>query len=121
MSELGEIADSLPVVPDDRPSAARLPSERSRQTLLGCDTRELEALAEALEEPSYRGRQLAHWLYRRGARTLEEMADLPTTLRERLAETTTVGRSQTIAAQSSADGTMKLLLQQADDRKIETV
>ena len=52
------------------------------------------ALATELGQPGYRGRQLAQWLYARGARSLDQMTDLPAAFRTRLAERVVVGRSQ---------------------------
>jgi 23S rRNA (adenine2503-C2)-methyltransferase len=89
--------------------------------LLGRTTEELEALASELAQPAYRGRQIAQWLYRRGARRIEELTDLPVELRARLAEVATVGRSDLVTVQTSRDGTTKLLLEEPDGRRIETV
>jgi 23S rRNA (adenine2503-C2)-methyltransferase len=89
--------------------------------LVGMDGRELEALARELGEPAYRGRQLAQWLYRRGARQFDQMTDLPTGLRARLAEVAVVGRADLVTAQRSKDGATKLLLEEPDARRIETV
>jgi 23S rRNA (adenine2503-C2)-methyltransferase len=89
--------------------------------LVGCDRAELEAFMQELGEPAYRGRQLAQWLYRRGARSFEEMTDLPASLRARLAAVAAVGRSTVAQQQTSSDGTAKLLLEEADGRRIETV
>jgi 23S rRNA (adenine2503-C2)-methyltransferase len=93
----------------------------ARGPLLGRDQAELEALARELGEPAYRGRQLAQWLYRRGAHQFEEMTDLPASFRSRLSEVATVGRSDLVTAQTSRDGTTKLLLEEPDGRRIETV
>jgi 23S rRNA (adenine2503-C2)-methyltransferase len=89
--------------------------------LVGMDRGELRALLVSLNEPPYRGGQLARWLYARGARRFEEMSDLPGALRARLSESAVVGRSETAARQQSRDGTVKLLLREADGREIETV
>lgn len=89
--------------------------------LIGMDRAELEALAARLGEPAYRGRQLARWLYARGARDFAAMTDLPAAFRERLAETARVGRSDVARRVESRDGTRKLLLRYPDGREIETV
>src|SRR5207302_7730491 len=47
---------------------------------------ELEGFVERLGEPRYRGRQVARWLYVRGAAAVDEMTDLPRAFRDRLAE-----------------------------------
>jgi 23S rRNA (adenine2503-C2)-methyltransferase len=92
-----------------------------RVVLLGMDSAELAALAKELGEPEYRGRQLARWIYARGAREFAAMTDLPASLRARLAEEAEVGRAPVVAAQRAADGTTKLLLKLQDGRRIETV
>jgi 23S rRNA (adenine2503-C2)-methyltransferase len=84
------------------------------KTLLGLNTEELCALVQELGQPAYRGRQLAEWIYRHGARTFEEMTNLPDKLRASLGKEYEVGRSETVAVQRSRDGTIKLLLQLND-------
>jgi 23S rRNA (adenine2503-C2)-methyltransferase len=91
------------------------------RSLLGRDRSELEALAQELGEPAYRGRQIAQWLYRHGVHSIEEMTDLPAAFQARLAEVSRVGRSELVTAQKSRDGTAKLLLEEADGKRIETV
>jgi 23S rRNA (adenine2503-C2)-methyltransferase len=96
------------------PPAACLP-------LVGCTRAELEAICSRLSVPAYRGRQLAAWIYSRGARDFDQMTDLPRALRQRLADEYRVGRSRVAALQSSADGTSKLLLELGDGKEIEAV
>lgn len=91
------------------------------EPLLGRTRAELEELARELGQPAYRGRQLAQWLYPRGARTVAEMTDLPAALRAELERRWCVGRSEIAGRQVSRDGTVKLLLRYADGREIETV
>ncbi len=83
---------------------------------------ELEEFATHLGEPRYRGRQIAHWLYQRGATSFSEMTDLPAPLRARLAEEAQ-GTSLTPLTSVTADGgdTIKYLLQLSDDATVETV
>src|SRR5436309_636395 len=64
---------------------------------------------------------VARWLYAQGARSFAEMSDLPASLRDRMAEVAVVGRSTLVTAQSSRDGTTKLLLEEGEGRRIETV
>jgi len=80
------------------------------KTLLGLSTEELCALVQELDELAYRGKQLAEWLYKRGAHGFDEMTNLPESLREGLGKAYTVGRSKVLAEQRSKDGTVKLLL-----------
>ena len=51
------------------------PSQAGIPDLRGWYLPELEALAEHLGEPRYRGRQMARWLYVRGVASVDEMAD----------------------------------------------
>jgi len=82
---------------------------------------ELEEALAGLGQPGYRGRQVAQWLYARGARSFEEMTDLPVALRARLAGEFSIGRSELAYRQEAGDGTLKLLLRFPDGREIETV
>jgi 23S rRNA (adenine2503-C2)-methyltransferase len=84
------------------------------KTLLGLNTEELCEVVQELGEPAYRGKQLAEWIYRRGARTFEEMTNLPDKLRASLSKGYVVGRSEVVAVQRSQDGTVKLLLELND-------
>ncbi len=89
--------------------------------LLGLNTDELCALVQKNGEQAYRGNQLADWIYRRGARTFEEMTNLPNALRTQMGKEHEVGRSEVITVQHSLDGTTKLLLAMHDGAKVETV
>ncbi|NJD69358.1 MAG: 23S rRNA (adenine(2503)-C(2))-methyltransferase RlmN [candidate division NC10 bacterium] len=89
--------------------------------LKGLSLEEMEQLAADQGEPTYRGRQLFHWIYGRGARTFTAMPDLPTAFRTRLAEHTSVGALALLAREVARDGTRKYLFGCADGRAIETV
>jgi len=72
--------------------------------------------------PTYRARQVFHWLYRKGAARWEEMTDLPQSLRERLAECFSLDLPTIRNRQKDPeDGTEKLLLELSDGRMIESV
>ncbi|HEX8238089.1 MAG TPA: 23S rRNA (adenine(2503)-C(2))-methyltransferase RlmN [Abditibacteriaceae bacterium] len=89
--------------------------------LLGQNTTELEALFQEMGEPAFRGRQLAKWIYRRGAASFDDMSDLSRPLRERLASTHSIDFPQVASSYVSRDGSTKLLLQMRDSERIETV
>src|SRR5438067_526283 len=93
----------------------------TKAPLVGKTRAELEALAVELGEPAYRGRQLSRWLYERGARSFDEMTDLPSAFRRRLGEVAVPGRARAARRQESRDGTVKLLLQLQDGKEIEAV
>jgi 23S rRNA (adenine2503-C2)-methyltransferase len=78
-----------------------------------------QALAEA-EEPSYRAAQVWEWTAR-GARSYEEMTNLPAELRERLSAEVPLSTLAVEAEAKSDDGTVKALFNTADGRPIEAV
>jgi len=89
--------------------------------LLGLTTAELTSLCQELGHPAYRGKQVSDWLYRKGARDLASMTNLPRDLRVKLDESASLTRSQVLRESSSKDGTTKLLLSLADGETIESV
>jgi 23S rRNA (adenine2503-C2)-methyltransferase len=91
------------------------------KALLGLDTDELCAVVQEFGEAAYRGKQLADWIYQHGARSFEEMTNLPDKLLADLGREYEVDRSETVAVQRSRDGTVKLLLAWQDGSKVETV
>ena len=72
-------------------------------------------------EKPFRGRQIAAWMYRRGATSFDEMTDLSHDLRERLKIEYSFGFPDVAERFPSRDGSEKLLLQLADGERIETV
>jgi 23S rRNA (adenine2503-C2)-methyltransferase len=57
----------------------------------------------SMEERPYRGRQLAEWIYARGALDFASMTNLPLALRERLAAEHTVGVLSEVARRETPD------------------
>lgn len=90
--------------------------------LNGLTLDELETFAEQLGAPRYRGRQIAHWIYQRGAASFAEMTDLPAALRARLAETARITALIPLTSVTADGGdTAKHLLQLVDGVTVETV
>ena len=89
--------------------------------LLGLNTDELRALVQRNGEQVYRGNQLADWIYQHGARTFEEMTNLPDALRAQLGKEYEIGHAEVVTTQHSKDGTIKLLLAMRDGAKVEPV
>ncbi|MBZ0158851.1 23S rRNA (adenine(2503)-C(2))-methyltransferase RlmN [Candidatus Methylomirabilis sp.] len=89
--------------------------------LKGLSLEEIERFIVGHGEPAYRGRQLFHWIYGRGASTFAEMTDLPIALRAKLAEQASIGTIILAAREVSQDGARKYLFSCADGRQIETV
>ena len=82
---------------------------------------ELSEALKAMGQPAFRARQLYTWLHR-GARSYEEMTNLPAALRERLERKAPILPPTVVRRQESArDGTIKYLWQLADGNCVETV
>jgi 23S rRNA (adenine2503-C2)-methyltransferase len=92
-----------------------------KEPLIGMTAEELRALMEEAGQPAYRGNQLAEWLYRRNARSFDDMTNLPAALRTFLSGRYETGRSTVVARRQSGDDTVKLLLEYADGARVEAV
>jgi len=93
----------------------------SSTNLLDCSPAELEALAESLGAPRYRGRQLARWIFARGVVDLEAMTDLPRDFRAALAARATVDVPEVERRTPSRDGSHKLVLRYGDGARVQAV
>ena len=93
----------------------------SRTSLVGLDRAGFAAVVEALGEKPFRTKQLWNWVYRRGARSFDEMSNISKALRAALAARHTLDRPPVTAAQRSTDGTRKWLLGLADGSQVEAV
>ncbi len=93
----------------------------SRADLKTMDRAKLEAFAESIGEPKFRGRQLFKWLYEKGVTSFDEMTDLPAGLRERLAEIAEIWSLSEVQRQTAKDKTVKVLYELPSGRHIETV
>src|ERR1044071_7699588 len=80
-----------------------------------------EAFAEAQGWKRFRGEQVWRWVHQLGARSFEEMSNLPREVRAELAERASIGSLQIAEVQTSRDGTRKLRLVTHDGRSIESV
>ena len=89
--------------------------------LLDLTPAEMEALAESLGAPAYRGRQLARWIYGRGVTDLDAMSDLPRGLRTELAGRAVVDLPEIERRTPSQDGSQKLVLRYDDGARVQAV
>jgi 23S rRNA (adenine2503-C2)-methyltransferase len=96
-------------------------AKREKPDLKGLTEKEFLEVAEGLGLPPYRGRQMARWVFVRGARSFEEMTDLPKDLRPRLADRCTITHLVPEALQTSRDGTRKFLFRTPAGHPFESV
>ncbi|MDD5555840.1 MAG: 23S rRNA (adenine(2503)-C(2))-methyltransferase RlmN [bacterium] len=90
--------------------------------LKGMTREEIADLLVGMGEPSYRGGQIAAWLYDRGAVSFEEMTNLPRGLRGRLDGEARIGNLELAAeAATAALDARKYLFRLEDGETIETV
>ena len=81
----------------------------------------MEALAESLGAPRYRGRQLAQWIYVKGVTDLDAMTDLPRDFRAALAAQATVELPEIERRTPAQDGSQKLVLRYGDGARVQAV
>jgi 23S rRNA (adenine2503-C2)-methyltransferase len=82
----------------------------------------LESFLESMGEPSYRAEQVWEWLYVHLVDSFDQMTNLPKSLRQRLAEKTTLQLLEVVDTARSADHrTRKDLLRLPDGETIEAV
>lgn len=95
--------------------------ETKLQPLIGLTTQDLEAAAQQMGQPAYRGKQLAAWIYRKGAVSFDAMTDLPREMKAQLTEKFTIGMPAVAHEDRAEDETVKYLLEMEDGQKIESV
>lgn len=91
-----------------------------REQLFGKTLEELKDLSMELGLPSYTGRQLAEWLYKKDVTSFEEMTNLPKKTRLLLKKQFETGLQAPVDVQESVDGTKKYLFPALETRFIET-
>ncbi len=89
--------------------------------LLGATLSKIETIVTELGQPAYRAKQLADWIYKKGAPDFAAMTNLSAEFRLRLGECCALSRSQVITRSPSPDGTTKFLLEERDGERIEAV
>ncbi len=82
---------------------------------------ELGQVLKDLDQPAFRAKQIYTWLHR-GARSYEEMTNLPKALRDALAQRYPIDAPKVVRRQESQkDGTIKYLWELSDGNCVETV
>jgi len=79
-----------------------------------------EELATAIQ-PTFRAKQIYHWIYHRYATSFEEMKNLPKQMRIELDERYTIAPLKQLTVQNSKDGSRKYLYELHDGHTVEAV
>lgn len=82
---------------------------------------DLQRLLQSWNEPSYRAKQIYEWYWKLGARSIDQMTNIPAALREKLATSYTYHSITEDLRQNSHDATIKSRYLLHDGYKIETV
>ncbi len=82
---------------------------------------ELQERFAVAGQPSYRARQVAHWLYGKRVKSFADMSDLPAALRMELQSSFLFDELATIRVLGAEDTTRKYLFRLSDGNLIETV
>ncbi|MFI3239770.1 MAG: 23S rRNA (adenine(2503)-C(2))-methyltransferase RlmN [Bacteroidales bacterium] len=89
--------------------------------LLGMTLEQLKEAVTGLKMPAFTAKQLAQWIYEKGAKEIDDITNLSKKNRELLQSVYTIGAVAPISADSSEDGTIKYLFSVGDGKVIESV
>ncbi len=93
-----------------------------KQNLFGMTVAELQEVLAPLNLPKFRAKQIAQWMYEKGAMSFDEMTNLSKDLRAKLSETFEIFLATPKDILQSKDGkTSKYLLAFADGTAVESV
>ena len=98
-----------------------LVEDKDQENIIGLSREEIGDRFLSLGLQKFRSGQVWHWLYHKGAKSFEEMTTLSKKVRAQLGKTFSIKRPMVSEKQTSADGTIKWLLQFEDGVKAETV
>jgi len=90
----------------------------AREKLYGRTLEELSAVAKEASLPSYAAKQIAGWLYRRGAPEISGMTDISLASRTLLEKEYETGLTPPSSVATGSDGTKKYLFPVSSNRFI---
>ena len=91
------------------------------KNLFGMPLTELELLVQSYGKPAYVARQIAEWLYKNKAGSINEMLNLSKEFRQQLSQDFHIGLHEAVQVQHSSDGTRKYLFPAPGNRHVEAV
>lgn len=120
MSELFEASETT-TDPNLGAQEAERPSITGKLDLRSMTRGQLQELMSELGQPAFRVKQIEEWVWRKNVSSLDEMSNLPKTLRHALQDRVTLDSAEEIARQLSTDGSRKYLLRFPDGVSVECV
>src|SRR4029079_17729542 len=93
----------------------------NRPDLRSLSLTDLQKSFKELGQPAYRAAQVYDWFWKLGAKSIDDMTNVPVTLRELLKEIYTFNSIKLDVQQNSLDGTVKARYILHDGHKIESV
>jgi 23S rRNA (adenine2503-C2)-methyltransferase len=97
------------------------PTMNSLTDLRSLSHSQLVGLVQSLNAPQFRVKQIEEWLWQKNTKSIDDMSNLPLTLRSKLACKFTVRGAVETARQESSDGSRKYLLRFFDGTSVECV
>ncbi len=82
-------------------------AQSAKHTLYGMTLSQLQRLCDEEHLPRFTAKQIAHWLYVKRVKSIDEMTNLSKASREALSERYTLGLEAPLRESISADGTKK--------------
>ncbi len=92
-----------------------------KKKLIGMNLAELQDVAYKGRMPRFVGKQLAEWIYSKGAVSFDEMINISKKNKQWLSENYIIGRELPVKATKSTDGTVKYLFAAGNGHNIESV
>lgn len=120
MSELFEASETT-TDPNLGAQEAERPSITGKLDLRSMTRGQLQELMSELGQPAFRVKQIEEWVWRKNVSSLDEMSNLPKTLRHTLQDRVTLDSAEEIIRQLSTDGSRKYLLRFSDGVSVECV
>ena len=110
---------AAPAAASQPPSQRRAP--KGRVDLHSMSHAQLEELMAELGQPRFRAKQIEDWVWSKNAQSLDQMTNIPKSLRAQLSERVTLGGLEEVARQTSVDGSRKYLVRYPDGTLVECV
>ncbi len=114
--------ENLKPLPEPSPQRTTRFNDTMKKNIFGLSPTELADTFSPLNLPPFRAKQVAKWLYQKGATDFAAMTDLSKELRSVLADNFVINAAEVVRELHSADGaTSKFLLRLSADAAVETV